>query len=72
MVHPRGWKIKYVCTRCGSDDVLCDAYVEWDVVEQQWSLQNTFGRGAWCNACDDDTRLEALAISEEEYKTLCD
>ena len=67
----RDHRIKYVCRECGSDDVLCDAYAEWDVVEQHWSLQNTFGRGAWCNTCDGETRLNAVAITEEEYNALC-
>jgi hypothetical protein len=46
MTHPRDRKFRYVCSDCGSDDVLADAYAEWDVVEQQWSLQNTFDKGA--------------------------
>jgi hypothetical protein len=56
---------------CGSDDVLCDAYAEWDVLEQQWSLQNIFDKGAWCNACDGETTLKEVKLTEAEYRAGC-
>ena len=37
--------VRKVCGRCGSADVLCDAYAEWDLRAQQWVLQNTFDKG---------------------------
>lgn len=35
-------KVKMVCERCGSEEVLRDAWAEWDVDEQEWVLQNVF------------------------------
>lgn len=35
-------KQRPVCSSCGSPDVLCDAYAEWDAEAQEWTLQNTF------------------------------
>jgi hypothetical protein len=55
-------KIKMVCADCGSDDVLADAYAEWDVASQKWELQNTFYKGAYCNACEAETRLDEQEI----------
>ena len=55
-------KIDYVCSHCGSNEVLCDAYAEWNVEEQKWELQNTFDKGAYCNQCDGEARLEEKEI----------
>jgi hypothetical protein len=46
-----------VCTRCGSRDVLADAFAEWNDEKQRWGLQNTFDKGSWCQECDDVTTL---------------
>lgn len=56
-------RVKYVCSECGSDDVLADAYAEWDEEHQRWELTDTFDKGAHCNACDGETRLEEISIS---------
>ena len=72
MAQKRDTKIKYICSQCGSDDVLSDAYAEWDVIGQHWLLQNTFDKGAYCNACGGETSLDGVALSEEEYRTACE
>ena len=35
-------KIKKVCSLCGSEDVLIDAYAQWDVDKQDFVLNCTF------------------------------
>lgn len=55
-------RVKMVCSTCKSDEVLCDAYAEWDVDTQKWELQNTFDKGAFCAKCDGETRLEEVEI----------
>ena len=35
-------RVKYVCSRCGSDEVLWDAYVFWNEDEQDYEISNTF------------------------------
>jgi hypothetical protein len=55
-------RVKMVCEICGSDDVLADAYAEWNVETQEWELQNTFDKGSWCNACDGECRIIDEAI----------
>jgi hypothetical protein len=59
---------KKICATCGSEDVLCDAYAEWDVVAQAWSLQNTFDKGAYCNTCDGETRIESELITRKNLQ----
>ncbi len=51
-------KILMVCAECGSEDVLADAYAEWNVAAQKWELQNVFDKGAYCNSCEQQTRLD--------------
>lgn len=46
-----------ICKYCGSEDVLADAYAEWDRDEQQWTIHNVFDKGAVCEKCDGDTRI---------------
>jgi hypothetical protein len=35
-----------------------DAYAEWDVESQSSELAQTFDKGAYCDKCDGETRLE--------------
>ena len=51
-------KQKPVCNRCGSSDVLADAYASWNMETQDWELASTFDKGSYCEACDGETRLE--------------
>jgi hypothetical protein len=53
-----GTKVRMVCSHCGSDDVRADAYAEWDVESQKWEIAQTFEKGAYCNECDGETRIE--------------
>lgn len=55
-------KIKMVCYRCGSDDVIADAYATWNVKEQRWELESTYDKGSYCNSCNDETRIEEEEI----------
>jgi hypothetical protein len=51
-------RVKMVCCECGSEDVLADAYAEWDAVAQVWELVETFPKGAYCSDCGCGTRIE--------------
>lgn len=55
---------RMICSTCGSEDVLCDAFAEWDFDKQKWSLQNTFDKGAYCNACDGECRIKEVEVHE--------
>jgi hypothetical protein len=48
--------ITYICSTCGSDDVCRDAWAEWSVKEQEWTLRSTYD-DAHCERCECETRL---------------
>tara|TARA_R110000868_G_scaffold300126_1_gene560527 strand:+ start:52623 stop:52814 length:192 start_codon:yes stop_codon:yes gene_type:complete len=51
-------KTRHMCSVCSSEDILADAYAEWNIEKQEWQLQNVFDySGAFCNACDGPTTL---------------
>jgi hypothetical protein len=56
-------RIKIVCDECGSDNVVRDAWAEWDVEKQEWVLRTVFDFGK-CEDCEAEDCLE-----EEEIKT---
>lgn len=58
-------KLRMVCRKCGSEDVLCDAYASWNVETQEWELSQTFDKGAYCNNCDGETRINEEEIKDE-------
>jgi len=60
---------KPVCSRCGSNAVLVDAYAEWDRDAQNWTLQNTFQQ-AVCEACGGETSLEWTDVTPEASDSL--
>jgi hypothetical protein len=63
---PKSSHVMMVCAKCGSPDVLCDAYAEWDLQDQKWVLQNTFDKGAFCENCDGECRIIEREITDEE------
>lgn len=53
--------IKIVCCECGSDDILRDAFAEWDRENQCWELQNVFDN-FWCNGCEQTVSTEEAPL----------
>lgn len=53
-------KKKIVCTRCGSDEVVKDAYAQWNVDKQNWEIQNLFDM-CFCEVCERECSIK------EEY-----
>ena len=51
-------KVRMVCSHCASEEVVADAYAEWDVDSQGWEIAQTFDKGAYCARCDGETRIE--------------
>ena len=49
-------KITIVCSHCGSDDVMRDAYAVWSVEDQEWVTHSTYDN-AYCYNCSGDTSL---------------
>ena len=48
--------IEHACARCASAAVTRDAWVEWNVEQQQWVLAEAFDF-AFCHECHRETQL---------------
>ena len=59
-------KEKPICRTCKSDDVRADAYAAWNVEKQEWEISATFDKGAVCEDCGEETRLEWIKVGEQE------
>lgn len=66
-INPRA-KLRMVCRTCRSPEVLCDAFAYWDELTQEWSLDQTFDKGAHCLACDGETRIEQVELDESDVE----
>jgi hypothetical protein len=49
-------RVTMVCSTCGSENVLVDAWAEWDVENQSWVVAETF-KNAICNECDGECSI---------------
>ena len=55
--------IKILCGTCGGDNVMRDAYAEWDVGAQDWILKNVFDQG-YCDDCGGEASLTEEEIAD--------
>jgi hypothetical protein len=54
--------ITKVCSTCGSESVLADAYAEWNKESQKWELLEVFDKGHFCHDCDGDCSIKDVEI----------
>lgn len=59
-------KVQMVCGTCGSADVQADAYASWNPDTQKWELVTTFDKGAVCEPCEGETRIEEMPLDKWE------
>jgi hypothetical protein len=52
-------KYRHLCTTCGSEHLVFDAVVSWDVDLQQMVLEGTED-GGFCHNCCDDTKSDPV------------
>lgn len=57
--------VRKVCGTCGSEDVVLDAWAEWDIESQEWVLGQTFDQ-AFCNACEGECTIEDSPLASED------
>ena len=50
---------RIVCTSCGGEDVLRDAFTKWDIEKQEWVLSTVYD-DTFCETCE-----ESCTVSEE-------
>ena len=55
-------RIGYVCSFCGSNAVLMDAWAKWDTETQEWVLHDTMVE-TYCRECDGDARLTEVELA---------
>jgi hypothetical protein len=54
-------KEKIVCSECGGENVLADAWASWNVEKQEWELYNHFD-SKFCEDCDGECSVEWVEI----------
>jgi hypothetical protein len=57
-------KVQPVCNRCGSADILADAYASWNFETQEWEISQAFDKGAFCPDCDGETKIHWKGADE--------
>lgn len=58
-------KIKIICSKCGGENVLRDAYASWDVDAQEWALSSVYDTFR-CDDCGHDACDEVPVDDEPE------
>lgn len=58
-------QIRYVCVKCGGDNVGHDATVKWDVEKQAWDISGIFDN-SFCDDCGDDIDIKEEAMPTEK------
>ena len=56
-------KVSYVCTECGSNNVMWDAWAKWDEDTQEMYMENYYDH-TYCNNCDGECSVEEVVIDE--------
>ena len=57
--------IKKICSNCGSEDILMDAYASWDFDKQEWKLHAIFDKQSVCETCDWEIRIINKEVRDE-------
>jgi hypothetical protein len=58
-------KRRMICAICKGSDVVVDAWAEWDIPAQEWTLRSTFDE-AYCIDCEQSCDLEEPELTDEE------
>ena len=57
--------INKTCSTCGGENILVDAYVEWNKTKQEYVIQNIFDY-AYCVDCDGETTICEVEIEHNQ------
>jgi hypothetical protein len=55
-------KIVMVCGTCGTQNVLVDAWAEWNPKEQKWELAEVC-QTVYCQECDGESSISELPFT---------
>jgi hypothetical protein len=56
----------WVCSTCGSPNVVSDATATWNVERQEWELGDVCD-GEFCEDCGGETRVEEVGYQPEVH-----
>jgi hypothetical protein len=59
-------KVRKVCKHCGSENVVSDAYVSWNVETQEWDTVESVFDMEFCYDCEGETTVIDKEINEPE------
>jgi len=54
-------KIKKVCSNCGSENIVADAYAVWSIELQNWELAGVYDNTT-CIDCEVEDEIEDIEI----------
>ena len=54
---------KPVCSTCGSDDIVVDAYARWNPVTQQFELDGDTSTTSLCGKCGGETSIRNIPLA---------
>jgi len=61
-------RIVMVCEKCGSPNIVRDAWANWSVETQEWVLGNTFDH-CECEDCEGETHVSEIDLDIEYPET---
>jgi len=64
--HPKVGKVKKVCTKCGSEDVVMYGHAAWDINDQRWEVVDH--RGETC--CNGECQGDECDITDAPMKII--
>lgn len=59
-------RVTFVCSHCGSEAVLRDAWASWDSTNQEWRLHGDPLDNCYCERCDGETSIVEKVLSEAQ------
>jgi DNA-directed RNA polymerase subunit RPC12/RpoP len=57
-------RVTYVCSRCGSTNVISDALTRWDVRQQAWIVEGHYDSSE-CLDCEQEAKLIEVELTPE-------
>ena len=57
---------KVVCATCGSEDLIFDGRVKWNVEKQEWEVYYVdHDENPYCNECEDECEYKEVTLDDD-------
>lgn len=60
----------YVCTKCGSDAVSLEGFVNWNAEKQDYEVSDLCDDGHSCGVCEGECDIEKLELFDTPFEAL--